>query len=117
MAVIQTGGNVSGVANVDDGFNLNVTTPLDPNLMGGVKMFTLRDAGVATGNAEINSPTVDDKARMLALVKKLIRKPKVKSPVIKQRERIDEFRMDSSDFNYTQKPLKVNQKIRLLSQM
>lgn len=48
---------------------------------------------------------MDSKAAMLALVKKLIRKTKVKPPVIKQRERIDVFRMNSSDFTYNPKPL------------
>jgi hypothetical protein len=63
MAVIQTGSNSTGVANVDAGYNLQVALPNVPAQMGGVRLFSEVDPGAITGTALLRSPDVSQDFR------------------------------------------------------
>jgi hypothetical protein len=56
MAQISTGGSVSGKADVDAGFNLQVALPLTDALVGSVRMMSENDDGTLTGAAYLKSP-------------------------------------------------------------
>ena len=68
MANIENGNNTSGLANVDLGYNLRVTTPQAstraggetgaPNYVGGVRIFAENDSGLYTGTPILSSPYV-----------------------------------------------------------
>lgn len=64
MAIIQTGSNTAGAANVDAGFNLNVTLPNTKAYMGGVRLFSENDDGTATGTAYLKSPETSPDYRL-----------------------------------------------------
>lgn len=64
MAIIQGGSSTAGTANVDAGFNLNVTLPTNPAYMGGVRIFSEVDAGDRTGTPELTSPEASDDYRL-----------------------------------------------------
>ena len=64
MAQISTGGSVSGKANVDAGFNLNVNTPVDEGTAGFVAMSSEVDAGDITGNRLQRALEVSDDYRL-----------------------------------------------------
>lgn len=66
MAIIETGNDTAGLANVDANFNLLTTTPhvntryggeeAFPEHVGSVRMFTENDAGTLTGDPFLTSP-------------------------------------------------------------
>lgn len=70
MAVIQTGSNTAGVANVDVDYNLQVTTPQvnsrlggevgAPNYVGATRSFYEIDSGSLTGSPYLKSPLVSE---------------------------------------------------------
>lgn len=64
MAVIDSGVNTPGKANVDAEFNLQVITPTDPNLAGVVVLGGLFDDGVGTGNREVIPFGVSEEGRL-----------------------------------------------------
>ena len=64
MAVIQTGSNTAGVANVDAGYNLQVALSNTPAYMGGARMFCENDPGTITGSAYLKSPEVSQDYRL-----------------------------------------------------
>jgi hypothetical protein len=72
MAVIDSGSNSAGKANVDAGFNLNatlpqVTTPAGvtaPQYVGAARLFCENDPGTATGTATLISPEVSQDYRL-----------------------------------------------------
>jgi hypothetical protein len=51
MAQISTGSSTAGKANVDAGFNLNVTLPTDDARTGKARMMSENDPGTITGSA------------------------------------------------------------------
>ena len=63
MAIIQTGSDTVGAANVDAGFNLKTTLPVDSTAdiayIGCVKQFAENDTGAFTGAAQIMSGETD----------------------------------------------------------
>jgi hypothetical protein len=63
MAAIQGGSNTANVANVDGGFNLKTTLPVDSTVdvsyIGCVKMFAENDTGAFTGSPQIMSGETD----------------------------------------------------------
>lgn len=64
MANIQTGSNSTGVANVDAGYNLNVSLPNTPAYMGGVRNFSENDPGTITGTPYLKSPETSNDYRL-----------------------------------------------------
>jgi hypothetical protein len=66
MAIIETGNSTAGLANVDAGNNLMVTTPqvnstvglvaANPVRVGAVRFFSENDSGSLTGSPLLNSP-------------------------------------------------------------
>ena len=70
MAVIQSGSNTTGVANVDSSYNLQTTTPQvvtryggatgTPNNVGATKVYFEKDGGSLTGSAYLASPTLSE---------------------------------------------------------
>lgn len=64
MAAIHTGSNTTGVANVDAGYNLNVTLPNAHEYIGGVRIHSENDAGDHTGTAYLKSPETSSDYRL-----------------------------------------------------
>lgn len=64
MAAIHTGSNSTGVANVDAGYNLNVTLPTDHQYVGSVRMLSENDDGTHTGEAYLKSPETSPDYRL-----------------------------------------------------
>lgn len=64
MAVIDSGSNSAGKANVDAGYNLKVTLPTDDTYTGKVRVMSEVDPGTATGTALLRSPEVSQDYRM-----------------------------------------------------
>ena len=68
MAQISTGGSVSGKADVDAGFNLQVALPdaSTPALVGAVRIMSENDDGSVLGTASLKSPetTLDYRLRV-----------------------------------------------------
>jgi len=72
MAVIDTGSDTAGKANVDSAFNLRVNTPgysstgvpVGGGPENGPAMFSENDAGTATGTRSVISPETDDDFRL-----------------------------------------------------
>lgn len=56
MAVIDSGSNSAGKANVDAGYNLQVALSNTPAYIGGVRMFSENDPGTETGSPALKSP-------------------------------------------------------------
>jgi hypothetical protein len=63
MAVIDSGSNSAGKANVDSAYNLNVALPNVPAQMGGIRLFSEVDSGAVTGTALLRSPEVSQDYR------------------------------------------------------
>lgn len=64
MAAIESGSNSAGVANVDAGFNLNVTLPLDLGQSGYNRPMSEVDAGNVIGTARLLAAEVSEDYRM-----------------------------------------------------
>lgn len=64
MAAIHTGSNSTGVANVDAGYNLNVTLPTDHQYVGSARMLSENDDGTHTGEAYLKSPETSPDFRL-----------------------------------------------------
>lgn len=64
MALIETGSSSTGAANVDTGFNLNVTLPQSDTLAGKAVNMSLNDDGTFTGIKYLTSPESDDDYRL-----------------------------------------------------
>lgn len=64
MAVIQTGSNTAGVANVDTAYNLQVALPNTPANVGGVRLFSENDPGTVTGTPYLKSPETSPDFRL-----------------------------------------------------
>jgi len=64
MAQISTGASAAGKANVDSGFNLNVTLPTSDALTGKVRMMSENDAGEVLGVATLKSPETSPDYRL-----------------------------------------------------
>lgn len=64
MAVIDSGSNSAGKANVDAGYNLNVALSNTPAYIGGVRMFSENDPGTATGTPYLKSPETSPDYRL-----------------------------------------------------
>lgn len=64
MAAIESGSNSAGLANVDAGFNLNVTLPLDPDYSGYNRPMSEVDAGNVTGSPRLLAAEVSEDYRM-----------------------------------------------------
>jgi hypothetical protein len=64
MAQISTGSSTAGKANVDAGFNLNVTLPTDDARTGKARMMTENDPGTITGTAYLKSPETSPDFRL-----------------------------------------------------
>lgn len=56
MAQISTGSNTAGKANVDSGYNLNVTLPTTDSQTGKARIVSENDPGTLTGSALLRSP-------------------------------------------------------------
>jgi hypothetical protein len=60
MAVLETGSDTAGVANVDSGFNLSVALPVsDVPRIGSIRSFSENDTGTYTGAAQLMSGETD----------------------------------------------------------
>ena len=59
MAVIDSGNNSAGKANVDANYNLKVALPIEDAQMGGIRVFSEDDAGDILGSPTLTSPEVD----------------------------------------------------------
>lgn len=66
MAVIDSGSSAAGKANVDAGFNLQVTLPNTHAYIGGVRMHSENDSGEHTGTPYLKSPETSPDYRMRA---------------------------------------------------
>lgn len=72
MAIIDSGSNSAGKANVDAGYNLNVTLPqanpitgtAHPEYVGAARMFSENDAGTVTGVPYLKSPETSSDYRL-----------------------------------------------------
>ena len=65
MAVIDSGSNSAGKANVDAYYNLSTALTNIPAAMGGVRLFSENDPGLALGGVpELLSPETDDDYRI-----------------------------------------------------
>src|SRR5574343_648542 len=72
MALIETGSSSVGAANVDEGFNLNVTLPQvttpagvgAPQYVGAARSFSENDPGTVTGTAHLSSPETSEDYRL-----------------------------------------------------
>jgi hypothetical protein len=72
MAVIDTGGSVAGKANVDAGYNANVTLPQvttpagvsAPQYVGASRLFSENDPGTVSGTAYLKSPETSSDFRL-----------------------------------------------------
>lgn len=64
MAAIESGSNSAGLANVDAGFNLNVTLPQDLATSGYNRPMSEVDAGNVTGTARLLAAEVSEDYRM-----------------------------------------------------
>lgn len=72
MAIIETGSDTTGLANVDAAFNLKttlpqVTTPAGveaPQYVGAARMFSENDPGTSTGTAYLRSPETSQDYRL-----------------------------------------------------
>ncbi len=64
MAAIESGSNSAGLANVDAGFNLNVTLPKDLEYSGYNRPMSEVDAGNVTGSARLLAAEVSEDYRM-----------------------------------------------------
>lgn len=64
MAAIESGSNSAGLANVDAGFNLNVTLPLDSDYSGYNRPMSEVDAGNVTGSPRLLAAEVSEDYRM-----------------------------------------------------
>ena len=63
MAAIDSGSNSAGLANVDAGYNLNVTLPLDLEYSGYARPMSEVDAGNVTGTARLLAAEVSEDYR------------------------------------------------------
>lgn len=61
---IKGGGSSAGVANVDAGYNLNVTLPQSDTYAGKARIMSEGDAGTVTGSVLLRSPETDDDYRL-----------------------------------------------------
>lgn len=66
MAVIDSGSNTAGKANVDGDYNLKVALSNTPAYMGGVRMFSENDSGGLTGIPLLRSPETSPDYRLRA---------------------------------------------------
>lgn len=64
MAAIESGSNSAGLANVDAGFNLNVTLPSDSDYSGYNRPMSEVDAGQVTGSPRLLAAEVSEDYRM-----------------------------------------------------
>lgn len=64
MAAIESGSNSAGLANVDAGFNLNVTLPSDSDYSGYNRPMSEVDAGNVTGSPRLLAAEVSEDYRM-----------------------------------------------------
>ena len=64
MAVVQTGSNTAGVANVDAGYNLQVALSNTPAYIGGARLFSENDPGTITGTPYLKSPETSSDFRL-----------------------------------------------------
>ena len=64
MAAISTGSSTAGKANVDSGFNLNVTLPTTDAQTGKARIVSENDAGTITGTAYLKSPETSPDYRL-----------------------------------------------------
>lgn len=64
MAQISTGSSTAGKANVDAGYNLNVTLPTDDARTGKARIMSENDAGTITGTAYLKSPETSSDYRL-----------------------------------------------------
>jgi hypothetical protein len=64
MAVIESGNDTAGKANVNDAFQLQVALPTAPAQVGGVRNFSENDDGTVTGSPYLKSPETDDDFRL-----------------------------------------------------
>lgn len=64
MAAIHTGSSSTGVANVDAGYNLNVTLPTEHQYIGGARIFSENDDGTHTGEAYLKAPETSPDFRL-----------------------------------------------------
>ena len=63
MAAIESGSNSTGLANVDAGYNLNVTLPSDTNYSGYARPLGEVDAGRVAGSPYLLAPEVSEDFR------------------------------------------------------
>lgn len=64
MAIIDSGSNSAGKANVDAGYNLQVALSNTPAYVGGVRMLSENDAGTITGTPYLKSPETSSDYRL-----------------------------------------------------
>ena len=64
MANIQGGSNTINVANIDTGYNLNVTLPTNDNLAGKARIMSENDPGSIVGSAYLKSPETSTDFRL-----------------------------------------------------
>lgn len=64
MAVLDSGNDTAGKANVDDGFNLNVSLTNTPSLVGAVRLMSENDPGERTGAPLLQSPETSQDFRL-----------------------------------------------------